>query len=159
MGRKFYALAIAALFSMSALTASAADYLTVIDADGNKTNFAIADYPKISFTSSAMVITDGSRTVEYPLTEYRSFAFTDKENNTDGVEKINADGTNAKFSFADGIHGEGLEAGTRVVVYSINGQVVGQGVVSAGGSVDVPLQGNGVYIVKSAKKSFKFIRK
>lgn len=156
--RKLYTLAIAALLSLTSLSAHAADYVTVSGNDGSKVSFALSETPMVTFTAENLVITAGSQTVEYPRTDYRIFTLTD-DNQTTAIDKVDSDGSNVIFSFADGIHGEGLKSGSRVVVYSINGQMVGSASASAGGSVDIPLQGNGIYIVKSAAKTFKFIKK
>lgn len=159
MKNKFLAFAIAAICLLTALTASAANFVTVSGNDGKKVSFALATKPTVTFTEESLVITAGDQTVEYPRTDYRIFTFTD-DNQTTAIDKVNGyDGSNVVFSFADGLHGEGLKAGSRVMVFSLNGQMVGSANASANGSVDIPLQGNGVYVVKSAEKSFKFIKK
>lgn len=158
--RRLLFIAIAALLSMTSLTANAADYVTVSDKAGNKVSFALTAKPTVTFTDESLVITAGEQTVEYPRADYRIFTLTDDDQTTTAIEKVNDNnGSNVVFTFADGVHGEGLKAGSRVMVFSINGQLVGSANASANGSVDIPLQGNGVYIVKSATKSFKFIRK
>ena len=35
-------------------------------------NFALSEKPTVTFTSTAMVLTAGSQTVEYPLTDFRA---------------------------------------------------------------------------------------
>lgn len=159
MKSKFYALALALACSMTVFTANAADWLTVTDAQGNKTSFALSTSPKVTFTSENLVLTAGDQTVEYPLADYSKFEFTD-DNQTTGIKTVDNTGSNAVFSFGESVHGEGLKAGSRVSVYSVGGQMVGSATVSANGSVDIPLNGgNGVFIVRSASKSFKFIKK
>ncbi len=151
--------AIAFLLAMGLTSASAAEYLTVSDANGNKTSFALSEKPTVTFSSENIILTAGDQTVEYPLTEYRSFTFTN-DNETTAIGQVEtAAGSNAVFSFANGIHGEGLEAGSRVVVYNLGGQTVGSAKVSADGSLDIQLDAAGVYVVKTSAKSFKFIKK
>lgn len=160
MKTKLLSIAIALLCSATALTAQAANYVTVADANGAKVSFEVSAKPTVTFTATDLVITAGEQTVEYPLTDYRSFTFTDDNQTTTGIGSVDNTGTNAVFTIGDNVHGEGLKAGSRVAVYSANGQLVGQATVSSNGSVDISLNGgNGVYIVKSASKTFKFIKK
>lgn len=160
MKRKFYSIAIAIVCLLTSMTASAADYVTVSGNDGTKTSFTLSETPTVTFTDESLVITAGSKTVEYPRSEYRLFQLTDNDQTTTAINNVKGnDGDNVVFSFADGVHGEGLKAGSRVAVYSINGQLIGQAVASASGSVDIPLQGTGVFIVKSQAKTFKFVKR
>lgn len=148
--------AIALLAMWGAVSASAADYVTVTDKEGKATTFALTDKPMVTFTSDQLVLTAGSKTVEYPLTDFLSFTFTDQPT---GINTVGADQSNAVFSFTNfSVRGEGLKAGTRVSVYTINGQLVGSAVVNQNGAVEVPFDGQkGVFIVKSLTKTFKFI--
>ena len=153
----FLSLAVTLLASMSTLSASAADYVKVSDKDGKDTYFALSEKPTVTFTSTAMVLTAGSQTIEYPLTDFRAFAF---EDDPLSIESLNAEGNNAVFSFGNSLKGEGLKAGSQVAVYTINGQLVGRSTVSQSGTVEIPLDGQtGVFVVKSLSKTFKFIRK
>ena len=153
----FLSLAVTLLASMSTLSASAADYVKVSDKDGKDTYFALSEKPTVTFTSTAMVLTAGSQTVEYPLTDFRAFAF---EDDPLSIESLNGEGNNAVFSFGNSLKGEGLKAGSQVAVYTINGQLVGRSTVSQSGTVEIPLDGQtGVFVVKSLSKTFKFIRK
>ena len=153
----FLSLAVTLLASMSTLSASAADYVKVSDKDGKDTYFALSEKPTVTFTSTAMVLTAGSQTIEYPLTDFRAFAF---EDDPLSIESLNGEGNNAVFSFGNSLKGEGLKAGSQVAVYTINGQLVGRSTVSQSGSVEIPLGGQtGVFVVKSLSKTFKFIRK
>ena len=153
----FLSLAVTLLASMSTLSASAADYVKVSDKDGNNTYFALSEKPTVTFTSTAMVLTAGSQTVEFPLTDFRAFAFEDQPTS---IESLNGEGNNGVFSFGNSLKGEGLKAGSQVAVYTINGQLVGRSTVSQSGTVEIPLDGQtGVFVVKSLSKTFKFIRK
>ena len=153
----FLTLAVMLLAFMSTLSASAAKHVKVSDKDGNDTYFALSEKPTVTFTSTAMVLTAGSQTIEYPLTDFRAFAF---EDDPLSIESLNGEGNNAVFSFGNSLKGEGLKAGSQVAVYTINGQLVGRSTVSQSGTVEIPLDGQtGVFVVKSLSKTFKFIRK
>ena len=153
----FLTLAVMLLAFMSTLSASAANYVKVSDKDGKDTYFALSEKPTVTFTSTAMVLTAGSQTIEYPLTDFRAFAF---EDDPLSIESLNGEGNNAVFSFGNSLKGEGLKAGSQVAIYTINGQLVGRSTVSQSGTVEIPLDGQtGVFVVKSLSKTFKFIRK
>ncbi|WP_455092071.1 T9SS C-terminal target domain-containing protein [Prevotella jejuni] len=153
----FLTLAVVLLASMTSVSVSAANHVKVSDKDGNNTYFALSEKPTVTFTSTAMVLTAGSQTIEYPLTDFRAFAFEDQPTS---IESLNAEGNNAVFSFGNSLKGEGLKAGSQVAVYTINGQLVGRSTVSQSGTVEIPLDGQtGVFVVKSLSKTFKFIRK
>ena len=81
---------------MSTLSASAADHVKVSDKDGNNTYFALSEKPTVTFTSTAMVLTAGSQTVEYPLTELPCFCL---EDDPTGIGTLDAESNNAVFSF------------------------------------------------------------
>ena len=153
----FLTLAVTLLASMTSISVSAAKHVKVSDKDGNNTYFALSEKPTVTFTSTVMVLTAGSQTVEYPLTDFRAFAF---EDDPLSIESLNGEGNNAVFSFGNSLKGEGLKAGSQVAVYTINGQLVGRSTVSQSGTVEIPLDGQtGVFVVKSLSKTFKFIRK
>ena len=115
------------LASMTSISVSAAKHVKVSDKDGNNTYFALSEKPTVTFTSTAMVLTAGSQTVEYPLTDFRAFAF---EDDPTGIGTLDAESNNAVFSFGNSLKGEGLKAGSQVAVYTINGQLVGRSTVA-----------------------------
>ena len=153
----FLTLAVTLLASMTSISVYAAKHVKVSDKDGYNTYFALSEKPTVTFTPTAMVLTAGSQTIEYPLTDFRAFAF---EDDPLSIESLNGEGNNAVFSFGNSLKGEGLKAGSQVAVYTINGQLVGRSTVSQSGTVEIPLDGQtGVFVVKSLSKTFKFIRK
>ena len=153
----FLTLTVTLLASMNALSASAADYVKVSDKDGKDTYFALSEKPTVTFTSTIMILTAGSQRIEYPLTDFRAFAFAEQST---GIGTLDVESSNAVFSFGNSLKGEGLKAGSQVAVYTINGQLVGRSTVSQSGTVEIPLDGQtGVFVVKSLSKTFKFIRK
>ena len=106
----FLSLAVTLLASMSTLSASAADYVKVSDKDGKDTYFALSEKPAVTFTSTAMILTAGSQRIEYPLTDFRAFAFA---NQPTGIGTLDVESNNAVFSFGNSLKGEGLKAGSQ----------------------------------------------
>lgn len=143
---------------MVPMAVHAANYVTVSGADGSKTSFRLDVRPEVTFTATSLVMSAGDDIVEYPITDYRSFTLTD-DNESTAVTKVSDSEPKAVFSFDGTLHGEGLKAGSRVSIYTINGETVGSATASATGTVDIPLNGRGIYIVRTPEKSFKIIKK
>ncbi|GAB6983187.1 hypothetical protein JCM15908A_15620 [Prevotella dentasini JCM 15908] len=153
----FRAIALTLLTTAASVSALAADYVKVSGKDGKATYFALSAQPKVTFEGSELVLTAGQETVNYPLTDVLTFEFADE---TAGIGSASANGGNVVFRLGSSVRGEGLQPGSRVVVYGVNGQTIGAAVADANGSVEISLSGQtGVFIVKSLTKTFKFIRK
>ena len=154
----FRTFAVTLLLSAGTISAAAANYVKVTDKAGAATTFALSEKPTVTFTADKLVLKAGSQTVEYPLADMVTFEFADQPT---GINTAGGEETHAVFSFSSSsVRGEGLKPGSRVEVYTVNGQLVSSARVSQSGSVEVPLNGQtGVFIVKSSNKTFKFINK
>lgn len=138
-------------------SAYAADYVKVSEKDGKCTYFALSDKPEVVLSEEYLVLKTAKETVNYPLGEMLTFEFS---NETTGIDAIGTAGGNVVFTFGASLKGEGLKPGSRVSVYTMNGQTVGSAVADANGAVEIFLNGQtGVFIVKSLTKTFKFIKK
>ena len=153
------ALVCAIALSFGSAWALAASHIKVSGKTGESTYFKLSDKPTVTFTTNKLVITAGSQTVEYPLTEFRSFEFADPS--TNGIGAVSSQNENqAVFSFGEDVRGEGLQPGSRVSIFNVSGQLVVSATVNADGAVSLPLNGQtGVFIVKSTSRTFKFIKK
>jgi hypothetical protein len=153
------ALVCAIALSFGSAWALAASHVKVSGKTGESTYFKLSDKPTVTFTTNKLVITAGSQTVEYPLTEFRSFEFADPSTNGIGAVPSQNE-SQAVFSFGEDVRGEGLQPGSRVSIFNVSGQLVVSATVNADGAVSLPLNGQtGVFIVKSTSRTFKFIKK
>ena len=144
-------LALLALFAST--TVRAADHVKVSEKDGKTTIFALSDDPTVTFTATDLVITAGTKTVNFPLT----FEIITESTAIQTAPNASRD---VRFTLDNSVKGEGLQPGSTVAVYRIDGQTVGTATVNSNGSVEIPLNGlRGIFIVKSSTKSFKFIKK
>lgn len=144
---------------LSSVAVSATSYLTVSDSNGSKTSFALSEKPTVSFTATSLRLVAGEQTIDYPLSEYRSFTLTD-DSETTGIGAVETVKQNPVFTLGETLQGSGLESGGTVAIYNISGQLVRQARVSAQGFVNIPLNDlKGVLVVKTNNKSFKFIKK
>ena len=153
------ALVCAIALSFGSAWALAASHVKVSGKTGESTYFNLSDKPTVTFTTNKLVIKAGSQTVEYPLTEFRSFEFADPSTNGIGAVPSQNE-SQAVFSFGEDVRGEGLQPGSRVSIFNVSGQLVVSATVNADGAVSLPLNGQtGVFIVKSTSRTFKFIKK
>ena len=153
------ALVCAIALSFGSAWALAASHVKVSGKTGESTYFKLSDKPTVTFTTNKLVIKAGSQTVEYPLTEFRSFEFADPSTNDIGALPSQNE-SQAVFSFGEDVRGEGLQPGSRVSIFNVSGQLVVSATVNADGAVSLPLNGQtGVFIVKSTSRTFKFIKK
>ena len=149
------------VLALLALTAStsvfAADYVRVSEKDGKNTYFALSDKPEVTFTADHLVLKTAKETINYPLSALLTFEFT---NSPTGINALGTEENHVVFSFEQTLKGQGLQPGSRVSVYAVNGQTIASAVVDANGAVEIALDGQtGVFIVKTLTKSFKLIRK
>ena len=101
-----------------------------------------------------MIITT-KQTVEYPITEYRAFML---ENPT--INNITSVAYEPVFNIGSSLMAEGLQPGSAVTVCDVGGLVVGSAKASAEGKVEIPLNNrNGIFIVKTTSRTFKFIKR
>ena len=148
-------LALLALFASS--TVRAADHVKVSEKDGKTTIFALSDDPTVTCRATDLVITAGTKTVNFPLTEGLTFEIITEPTAIQTAPNASRD---VRFTLDNSVKGEGLQPGSTVAIYRIDGQTVGTATVNSNGSVEIPLNGlRGIFIVKSSTKSFKFIKK
>ena len=95
--------------------------------------------------------------MNFPLTEGLTFEIITESTVIQTAPNASRD---VRFTLDNSVKGEGLQPGSTVAVYRIDGQTVGTATVNSNGSVEIPLNGlRGIFIVKSSTKSFKFIKK
>lgn len=153
-------LAVIALFATA--QSFAANYLKVTTADNASQTFALSEYPSVSVGASSLVINAGTQRVELPLSNVISFNITDEGSATgiNNVKVADKTGLNPVFSFDNAVNGNGLEPGSRLAIYSIDGRLVGSAKVSENGTVSVPFNAEkGIFVVKGKGVLFKFIKK
>lgn len=89
----------------------------------NSITLAFDSEPTVTFSETALVVTAGESTLEYPLTSTVTFDFVDAS----GVKSVTA--PDVRFSFSSSaISVEGLAAGEAVAVYTYGGQMVARAV-------------------------------
>lgn len=154
-------------FMAAALSAPAAslgyDYSLIINKlDGTQVEYKFEVMPVATIDGDDLCIsTDADPTkVRYPIAELNNLTFRSEVNA--GVNDLSAD-TAPRVSFIvnrQSLEAEGLPAGAMLTVYAANGTLAAQCRANASGAVSINIShlGHGIYIVKAADHSFKFIR-
>lgn len=140
------------MFLLLSLTTQAANYITIEAKDGAKTSFLLSLDPRLSFTAEALVLTCGDSRVEFPLTDYAKFFYTD-----DDMTAVNELGSSFSFDGANG--GARIAPGAHVLIYNTNGTLLSETVADGEGRVRFSFPGSGLYIVRAGKQSFKYLNK
>lgn len=126
-----------------ALAAWAGEVLHVHTVTGGEVTYDFAVKPEVTFTATEMVLTTTSATVVYPMAEVTSFTFS--KTDAEALEQITSS--------------ENVGDAT-VRIYNLNGTLVKTVEAEAGTSqysvAELPA---GTYIVKSAQREYKVIKK
>lgn len=132
------------------------DDLIIETKDGNTVAYHLSTRPVVTFELTDLVLTSTDVTVKYPVTDVKELRFAD------GTTAIN----NTKvgditFSInGNMVSANGLTKGDNLEIYSIDGKAIANASVDANGaaSVDISVLGQGVYVVKAGKKSYKILK-
>ena len=129
--------------------------LVLTQTNGKVTKFALTDNPVITYKGNDVIVTCGESVMQTSMADVMSVGFEKGE--TTGIEAPKAV-SEPQTTFSFGQAGfEGLQSGERVMVYSIDGKVISTIKADADGhaQVDISNLQTGVYILRTAKKSFK----
>jgi len=131
-------------------------FLEVRQSDGTSSYFTLSEKPVITLEDGIFKAVGESLTVEKPLGEVSGFNFL--ETLPTSVETVR--GAESRYVLGHA-YVTGMKAGSRVMVYGVDGQKMLEATAGSDGNVDVDLTSlqNGVYIVKSPTSSIKVIKK
>ena len=121
--------------------------------DGTSHFFLLEDNPTASFNGDVLVINSKKQEVSVSLDNgaFVQVIYV----NYDDIYEIN-DGQQSVYRITDkGLDAKGLKPNTIVYVYDIKGTVIAKSIVGQDGSLNVPLNGRGVFIVKTSISSIK----
>lgn len=132
------------------------DDLIIETKDGNTVAYHLSTRPVVTFELTDLVLTSTDVKVQYPVTDVKELRFAD------GTTAINETKVgDITFSVSgDMISANGLENGSNLEVYSIDGKEIAKASVDATGKAQVNISdlGQGVYVVKAGKKSYKILK-
>lgn len=138
-------------------------YLIISLTDGSESKFALADNPVITFNGDTLLITCASDELSVDLNGIKDYRFSVEQVST-RIDRpsVTPNGGEVRPTIAFGeAKFSGLEAGTRVMVYTIEGKAITTVKASADGEALVDLRSlpKGIYILRTPTKSFKIYNK
>ena len=137
--------------------ADAVQYLVVTEKGGQETTFALAEKPVVTMQEGMMRVEASSTTFEKALEEIAKYSFSETGNDN-GIGETKATNAGKAVNMAAGtVSFAGLTAGSKVVVFTTDGKVVGSATASTDGTAMLDLNGlgNGVFVVTTEGGSYK----
>lgn len=135
--------------------------LKVNQKNGDQMTFKFQDEPVATIEGENLkisLLTVAGEDILVPISNLENLTF--EKNALSGVENMKAAAGVAFALTKTALNAEGLEAGTVVSIYAIDGRIAAQGVCDATGNCSISLENvaPGVYAVKAGNNSFKFVR-
>lgn len=160
MKKIIFTLAAILTMAFSSLAVNYTHSLIINKHDGTDVEYKFTDQPVASFDGNNLKITLNStgQTLFHPISDVANMKFTKYEDT--GVESIQPS-ANPSFGLTkDTLEASGIEAGTQVNVFDLNGAVVAKGIADASGiaTLDISALPAGVYAVAAGKHAFKFVK-
>ena len=155
MKRIFIAIIMTAFPFLGAF-ADGIQYLILNAKNGTKTEFALAEEPKLSLANGEMTIVSRSRIFSISLADVEKYAFSEQSTSIANIIK------EGNFKLDNGfIIFNGLTAGSKVSAYMQDGKLIKEIMSDDKGSavLDMSILQKGVVIIKSNKTSIKIINR
>lgn len=157
MKPKTFLTIIALLLALFNSESAQAQRLVILQKDGSKVSYDLDELPVTTFTTTDLVITTKTATINYPLSTIHRYTF---EGVPEGIDDEKVGGINV-FHNGDNIIVKGLPYGKTVGVYSVDGiQLMTK---RSDGSKQTTLSHSqlpaGVYIIKADNITYKFTKR
>lgn len=126
--------------------------------NGDKTEYLLSTLPQIRYVDDVVILSTSSATLELPAENVAKVYLS--ESASTGVDGVKSDAV--RFSFVDGgLVVSGLEQGSAVEVYAVDGSLLVSRKAGNAGKVSLPLpqSQHGTLIVKANGQTFKVIAK
>ena len=138
-------------------------YFVVWLHDGARISFPLAEHPVLTYVDGDIVVTTSQEQLTYAHVDVRKFTLSDEDISYEGeATGIAATDCEAQWQRqGDVMQFSSCTPGERVAIYNATGQVVAQYVISADGTLQIPLSqfGEGMYIVKTESITYKFMKR
>lgn len=127
--------------------------------DGTQVRHMLSDEPKTSFLNGTLFLSSNKVSISYPLDQVRKYTF-EGEYQQVNISQLRP-GEVRMWETKDAVKFEGLEAGTPVEVYNMDGRMLSQqtaqeGVATIASLAEFP---TGTYIVKIKNQTIKFLKR
>lgn len=130
--------------------------LVVELSDGTQSEYFLEDEPVLTFTDDSIVVTCNNDVVQFAPDNVVDYHFNTRRVSTDIREAPATNDAEPSFSFSNATF-SGLKAGTRIMVYTIDGKPVKTITAGQDGTAKIELSSlpRGIYIIRTPNKSFK----
>ena len=133
--------------------------MTVVNGN-SETNFFIVEKPVISLTADAVKVNfNEGHEIQFPLSEFK-YVYYQTADTPSGITDVSGKQANLFTLTRTAVQAVGLEAGSAVTVYTLDGRQVAAAQADASGSVTVSIESlsAGVYVLQSSASTFKFVK-
>lgn len=161
MKKKIYSLLLLLAVAVTGYAADAKWCLVVESAGGETIAIAADQKPVIKTVADGYELRYGENVTSFAWNELKKVTLQETEPTAIDAQQVNSE-TKPSFSMAPGeISILGAEPGSMAQVFSLRGQLVQNVRVDGNGAVTLSTTGlsTGVYIIKTNKSTFKFVKK
>lgn len=151
--------AVCCLLTCSQRITAQVKYLVVTQQGDRQTTFALADQPTVTTTGGELKVEDAEQSISVALAEVVHFVFAVEPPVPTTIDSTTG---NAAISMRQGeVILTGLQPGSIIDVYTIDGRLCSQMRADANGSalIDMTTQGRGVFILQTQEQSLKITNK
>ncbi len=130
--------------------------VVIYQVDGQKAQFAFADQPEVTYTTTDLVLTSTKISVQYPISQLKKIRF-ETVNAEEGFDEVLVD---ERISFRDGsIVITGGDPNSPVNIFTVSGTLVAKYWLDGSGDGIILTQGlsGNAYILTNGSLTFKFI--
>ena len=128
--------------------------------NGNRERFVLSEHPLFVFSNEKLIVKTSTMGAVYLRSDIREFTF---EETVDGIQKTPDNNEIIIRQLANGdIAIDGLETGSIVRVYDLNGYTIHTSISSIGNELVIPLEArrSGIYLINiNNKRTIKIIKK
>ena len=143
--------------TMQAEELTEVQYLVLTQTDGIVSKFALSDSPVMSYQGSDVLVVCGEQTFQTSMEGIATCTFS-TETVPSGIGETVSLSSDKQPQFSFGAASfEGMQPGSRIIVYTLDGKAVASTVADGEGRANVSLAGlqRGVYILRTPVKSYK----
>ena len=143
--------------SMQAEELTEVQYLVLTQTDGTVSKFALSDSPLMTYQGSDVLVACGEHTFQTNMEGIATCTFSTETVPT-GISETSRPSSDGQPLFSFGTASfEGMQPGSRIAVYTLDGKAVASTVADGEGRANVSLAGlqRGVYILRTPGKSYK----
>lgn len=150
-----------AMLMPSIARADGINSIIVWTADGSNVLYLLEDHPKIFMTSADLVLKTINTEVLYPMSDYVKFTFGTEEINDTQIEHLLTENKAIIKITSQIVSISNLMPNESLSVYTVDGKMVERTNASTDGQTTFSIAdyANGIYIIKTHDKSFKFVKK